>query len=111
VPDAIFVNLEDLPKISDRLRFIEFMKVLNVKLTDLAVCYDSDGNSAFKFAYTIEAMGHKNVGVLDGGLDFWVSSGFKIVEENQENSKIYDEFGYKLNPSKIILLPEIKNFS
>ena len=62
----------------DRLRFIESMKVLNVKLTDLVFCYDLDGQSAFKIAFSIEAMGHKNVAVLDGGLQNWIRMQFPI---------------------------------
>ena len=64
----------------ERLRFIESMKVLNVKLTDIVVCYDSDGASAFQIAFAIEAMGHMNVSVLNGGLESWSEQKFLTVD-------------------------------
>lgn len=49
--------------------FIDTMKRLNIKLTDKVVCYETGGMGLFSYrvAWMFEAMGHKDVHVLNGG--------------------------------------------
>mmetsp|Transcript_217 Transcript_217/g.395 ORF Transcript_217/g.395 Transcript_217/m.395 type:complete len:82 (+) Transcript_217:284-529(+) len=76
------------------------MKTLNIKLTDEVVCYET-GNSqffGFRASWVLQAMGHMNVRVLDGGLQRWISEKKPVVSSPGESNGNY---GYKLNPSKV----------
>jgi len=54
--------------------FSKYMRRLDIRLSDRVVCYDTGERNMFGFraAWMLEAMGHKKVQVLDGGLDLWV---------------------------------------
>ena len=47
----------------------------------------------------LQAMGHTNAWVLDGGFPAWVKEG-KAVEATDATASA-DDFAYKLNPDKI----------
>lgn len=53
------------------------------------VAYDQVGDvRAARFLYTLDAMGHDHIALLDGGLSAWVHSGYELVdgESNPEPS-------------------------
>ena len=54
--------------------FSDKMKILDVKLTDKIVCYDTNDLQQFGYraAWMFNSMGHKNVQVLDGGFKKWL---------------------------------------
>ena len=51
------------------------MKILNIKLSDKVVCYDTGDSQFFGYraAWMFQVMSHSNVFVLDGGLKKWQS--------------------------------------
>ena len=65
----------DLPFMLPNVKlFQDKMKFLDIKLNDRIVCYDSSDLQLFGYraAWMFNAMGHKNVQVLDGGFKKWV---------------------------------------
>lgn len=87
------------------------MKRLDIQLGHKVVCYDTQGGPGFfsyRAAWMLKAMGHPNVCVLNGGLPQWIKEG-KPTESSSTSTN--DNFGYKLDTSKIALYDEIKAFA
>lgn len=59
-------------------------------------------------AWMLEAMGHPNVSVLDGGFPKWTAEG-KACATTEVVSE--EGFGYKLNADSIKHLDQIKSFN
>ena len=118
IKGAQFIDLEyftdmknDLPlMMPTEKQFVDTLKKYNVKLTDHVVCYDTGSMQAFGYraAWMLQAMGHPNVQVLDGGFAKWTKES-KPVETTDADVK-EDDFGYKLNTDKIKEYEQIKNF-
>ena len=118
IKGACFLDLDylkdmknDLPfMMPNEKHFIDTMKRHDVKLTDQVVCYDTGAMQFFGYraAWMLQAMGHPNVQVLDGGFAKWTKEG-KAVEATDANAN-EDAFGYKLNADKIKLYDQMKAF-
>ena len=53
----------------NQIAFSNVMKKLNIKLSDMVVCYDTNPRNVYGYraAWMFTAMGHNDVHVLDGG--------------------------------------------
>ena len=119
IAGAAFVNLDDLRDMGSDLPFMmptekhftDTMRLLNVRMTDRVICYDSDAMQLFGYraAWMFQAMGHKNVQVLNGGLPKWIKEGRKTDSESDAVIN-NDGFDYKLNENKIYYLKSIQAF-
>lgn len=91
-------------------QFVDTMQRLDVKLSDHVVCYDAGAIQFFGYraAWMLQAMGHPNVQVLDGGFPKWEKEGRPVEITNADASA--EDFGYKLNADKIKLYENIKSF-
>ena len=87
------------------------MKRHNIKLSDHVVCYDTSGMQFFGFrvAWMLYAMGHENVQVLAGGYPKWLKEGKPV--HAHEDAADHKDFEYKLNPDRIKLYSQIKEFA
>ena len=118
IKGAQFIDLDyfkdmrnDLPfMMPNEKQFVDTMKRHNVKLSDHVVCYDTGAMQFFGYraAWMLQAMGHPNVQVLDGGFAKWTKEG-KAVECTNADVKESD-FGYKLNADKIKDYGQMKNY-
>ena len=86
IKGAIFIDMDyfrdmkaDFPyMLPSEKQFIDTMKRHNIKMTNRVVCYDSSaapGFFSYRVAWMLEAFGHKNVQVLNGGLTKWLAEG------------------------------------
>ena len=91
--------------------FVAAMKRLNVKLSDNVVCYDTGKMQFFGYraAWMLQAMGHPNTRVLDGGFDKWTKEGRPT--ESTDGGAAADQFAYKLNPGMIKTGAQMKAFA
>jgi len=115
---ALFLDLDtlrdettDLPfMMPDQAKFVNVMKRLCVKLTDRVVFYDTGAMQFFGYraAWMLQAMGHPNVQVLDGGFAKWTSEGRQVHGDLQVK---LEDFDYKLVESKLKTLEHIKAFA
>ena len=104
-------NSTDLPfMMPDQNQFINSMKRLNVKLSDRVVCYDTGSMQFFGYraAWMLQAMGHQNVQVLDGGFPKWKAEGRACHGDARVNG---EDFAYKLVEGKLKTLENIKAFA
>ena len=112
IKGALFLDMDyfkdlksDLPfMLPSEQYFIEIMKNLNVKLSDKVVCYDAGPTNFFGYraAWMLQAMGHPNVCVLDGGFKQWVDEGKPT--DSCEGTPAEEDFGYKIVPEKLKVL-------
>ena len=119
IPGAQMIDLDnfrdmttDLPfMMPNEAQFIHTMKRHNIKLSDHVVCYDTSGMQFFGFrvAWMLYAMGHENVQVLAGGFPKWLKEGKPT--STHDDSTDHKDFEYKLNPDRIKLYEQIKDFS
>ncbi len=58
------------------------MKKLDIKLSDKVVLYDTDLRNVFGYraAWKLQAMGHPDTHVLDGGYSTWKKPKGKVIE-------------------------------
>ena len=91
--------------------FVAKMKCHGIKLSDTVVCYDGGPTQFFGYraAWMLSTMGLANTQVLDGGFPAWVKEG-KAVEATDASASA-DDFAYKLNPDKIAMYDQIKEFT
>lgn len=119
IKGAIFLDFDyvknfktDLPfMLPPENEFKDTMKRLNIKLTDQVVCYDNGGLGlfAYRVAWMFTVMGHPNVKALAGGFAKWNTENRPVESTNPNASN--DDFGYKLNPDKIKLFDQMKQFN
>ena len=86
------------------------MKRLGVRKLDTVVCYDTGDLNIFSFraAWILEAMGHENVKVLDGGFKKWKEESHPVDKTDPFVSE--DDFCYRLDKTKIASYDQIKKF-
>ena len=91
-------------------QFIGKMKTLGVKMSDQVVCYDTGAMQFFGYraAWMLQAMGHPNVQVLDGGFPKWVKEGLPVHSSDRDFTP--KDFGYKLQSEKVWNLEKVKAF-
>lgn len=119
IPGARFLDLDYLKDLSSSLpfmmpsekQFIDTMKRLDVGLQHQVVCYDTGAMGFFSYraAWMLQAMGHQNVSVLNGGFTKWTKEG-KPVHQGDQNVSA-DAYAYKLNPDLIKLYDQINSFA
>ena len=78
--------------------FVNHMKALDVKVSDKVICYDTGARNVFGYraAWMLEAMGHPNAWVLDGGLKKWVDENRPVDERSDA------DFSYSLSETKYV---------
>ena len=87
------------------------MKNLGVGLSKPIVCYDTqNGIWATRAAFTLNAHGHPDVRVLDGGLTFWQASG-KPVESGAVAKGNDTNFGFEFHQDHVALFEEVHEIS
>jgi thiosulfate/3-mercaptopyruvate sulfurtransferase len=98
--------------IQDVKEFINWMKKLDIRTTDVIICYDRIGVfSAPRVWFNLTVYGAKNVYVLNGGYPKWVKDGYAVEKElsNYTRPPSEDGFNYKLNNKFIYSYDNIKN--
>jgi thiosulfate/3-mercaptopyruvate sulfurtransferase len=118
IKGAQFLDLDNLRDMKNDLpfmmpseeQFINKMKTLGVKMSDRVVCYDGGAMQFFGYraAWMLQAMGHPNVQVLDGGYPKWVKEDLPI--DSSERDYTPEDFGYKLHSEKIWNFDKVKAF-
>lgn len=101
----------DLPfMMPSEKQFKDAMKRMGIKIADSVVCYDAGVNQFFGYraAWMLQAMGHPNVSVLDGGLPKWISEGKKVDAHDQAAQE--SDFDYKVDTNKLKILDDMTNF-
>ncbi len=69
-------------------------QLLGINKSSLIIVYDANGMySAARVWWLFNAMGHKNIAVLDGGLPDWLSNGF--ASEQLDLKKTYHKGNFK----------------
>lgn len=121
ISNALFLDLDHLKDASKAYplmmpseeQFIDTMVKLNIQLTDHVVCYDTGAMQLFGYraAWMLQAMGHPNVSVLDGGWPKWTAEGRPVDAIFNYGDANNGNFGYKLNKDKIKLLEQMKAFA
>ena len=71
----------------DEKLFSDRMKVLNIKLSDKIICYDTGDLQFFGYraAWMFQVMSYQNVYALDGGFKKWLTEK-KPCESSDENA-------------------------
>ena len=94
----------------DEKYFCDRMKILDIKLTDTVICYDTGDQQWFGYraAWMFQAMGHPKVAVLDGGLKKWKFEGHPI--ESFDEDVCDSDFDYKLNADRVWNTKQIKQY-
>ena len=118
IKGAQYLDLEGLRDQSTELpfmmpkeaQFINHMKALGIRMTDRVVCYDSGGMQfwGYRALWMLQAMGHPQVQVLDGGFQKWTTEG-KAVESTDAHAK-EEDFGYKYDAAKGQTLEQMQAF-
>ena len=98
IPGAVFLDIDRIGdpsftqiKVPHNLpRDASFLRdVLNLQTEDHAIVYDQLGIfSSPRGMFTLEAFGHVNVSVLDGGLPMWLKLGFPVEIGDDEKMTI-----------------------
>jgi thiosulfate/3-mercaptopyruvate sulfurtransferase len=90
---------------------VAHMTNLGVGLSKPIVCYDTqNGIWATRAAFTLNAHGHPDVRVLDGGLIFWQASG-KPVESGSVAKGNDTNFGFEFHQDHVALFEEVNEIS
>ena len=78
--------------------------------TNIAIYSQSnDTKHATRFWWTLNMYGHKNVRVLNGGLENWKASGYDISTESSVPTKaVYPSTELVVNPNIVAVLDEVK---
>ena len=96
LPGAAYVNLDDdlAGPVTDRSgrhpipnirSFIEKLGVLGIGRDHHVVVYDQSATGqAARFWWLLRQLNHKNVSVLDGGIEAWQSMGGELIKERSE---------------------------
>jgi thiosulfate/3-mercaptopyruvate sulfurtransferase len=120
IPYSIFFDIDnivdkakDLPHslIQDETEFINWMKKLDIKTTDVIICYDRIGLfSSPRVWFNLTVYGVKNVYVLNGGYPKWVKDGYPVEKDPSNYTRSYTEdgFDYRYNPLHVVNYDEIK---
>ncbi len=87
------------------------MKNLGVGLSKPIVCYDTqNGIWASRAAFTLNAHGHPDVRVLDGGLTLWQASG-KSVESGAVAKGDDTNFGFMFHRDHVACFEDVREIS
>ena len=80
----------------DEKYFIDRMKVLQVKMSDHVICYDTADMQwwGYRAAWMFQAMGHPKVSVLDGGYKKWVYE--KLPIATKDSGAVVEDFNYSI---------------
>ena len=80
----------------DEKYFIDRMKVLQVKMSDYVICYDTADMQwwGYRAAWMFQAMGHPKVSVLDGGFAKWKYEDHPV--ESTDPNVILEDFDFNL---------------
>ena len=89
IPGAVFVPVDEVLEddgVASRLpepgRLQALFRRLGVGQTRPVVVYDQTGATlATRVWWTLRALGHPDVAVLDGGLDAWIAEGYPLSQE------------------------------
>ena len=118
IKGAQFLDLENLKDHKSNLPlmmpnekfFIDAMKRLCIKLSDTVVCYETGGMQLFGYraAWMLEAMGHPNVRILDGGFKKWKAEGKPI--EVTDGRAAESDYSYAIVEKRRRNLEDVKNF-
>lgn len=74
----------NLPKNAHKLREV----LGNISENDHCIVYDQIGLfSSARGMYTLQAFGHQNVSVLDGGLPMWIKLGYTVEEGHEDEDE------------------------
>ncbi|KAL4223489.1 hypothetical protein ACF0H5_016960 [Mactra antiquata] len=98
---SLFKCVESTPHIlvnlPDENCFTDYVQSLGVWSDTHVIAVDRYGPiSSFKTWWLFRAFGHKNISVLDGGLNKWMEDGYEITTEEPEIER--SDFVGKLNP-------------
>lgn len=67
--------------------FREIAKILDLRINDTFVCYDSGTvHPSARLAWMLRSYGAKNVYVLNGTIDAWIKEGYEV---GKPKSKIF----------------------
>jgi len=90
---------------------VAHMSNLGVGLSKPIVCYDTqNGIWASRAAFTLNAHGHPDVRVLNGGLTFWQASG-KPVESGPVAKGSDTNFSFEFHSERVALFEEIQEIA
>ena len=101
--------------------FINEMQKMDIRKSDLIICYDRHGMfSAPRAWFTFKIFSHENVKVLNGGIIKYIEEGYpleflndyRIADQNKLRSEAMpDDFAYKKDEKKIVNLKEVMEIS
>lgn len=60
---------------------VEALRASGVNTTDRIVVYGKDSDASYLF-WALEYLGHRNISLLNGGVDAWVSAGGALVQDS-----------------------------
>ncbi len=87
LPDAVFLDYSWIVRIEhprmgllpQKEQLSRVLGALGIKPDTQIVTYDDEGGGrACRFLWTLDAVGHSNHSLLNGGLQAWVNSGFEV---------------------------------
>jgi len=88
--------------------FEKACRLIGICNTSKIVVYDKLGVfSSPRVWWMFKIMGHQNIAVLDGGLPYWIKSGFTTEKTKTYNNKLGD-FEAQFNPNDIRYFKQIK---
>lgn len=82
------------------------MKKLDIRLSDKVICYDAGYRNVFGYraAWMLQAMGHPNTYVLDGGFAKWLAERRPVEQSKREES----DYAYHKSDTYLVELDEMK---
>ncbi len=92
LPEAVFLDYSWIIRIEhprmgllpQKEQLANVLGALGMKPDTHVVAYDDEGGGrACRFLWTLDAIGHKNHSLLNGGLQAWVNTGFEVSSKIQ----------------------------
>jgi thiosulfate/3-mercaptopyruvate sulfurtransferase len=117
IPGAVYASLRDDlsgPPISDRgrhplpgvERMNEVMSRLGIDAAVQVVAYDdSAGSFAARLWWLLRWLGHRNVAILDGGLQAWVASGYPL--DSRQDAPRHRAFAGRASADRVLGVAEV----
>lgn len=108
IPGALFADLEihlsanpgihGRHPLPEKAELVNFLRESGVNNDSSIVCYDQNsGAFAARLWWLMRWLGHEDVGVLDGGLDAWLTAGGELETESKPSKPGHFEAGEPLN--------------
>lgn len=90
-------------------KFVKLLGDLGIDNETMVLLYDAKGDyDAARFLWQLEMVGHKNMALIDGGINGWKASGFDTTTEKPKVTATEYKFDGELDESKLASLEEVK---